>query len=276
MERARTKNGSAETGQFVLAQSISVGPLSIRFYGITMALAIVTGYLVGKWRFNRTDFPGIENKNAFFDDLAFRVVIFGFISARLYHVITHFGDYRNNLLEIPQVWHGGLAIYGAVIGGALALLYTARKHKIPFLKLADVAAIAMPISQAIGRIGNFFNYELFGSPTSLPWKMYVPREFRPEQYPYDEYYHPTFAYEMLWNLGVFAVLLFVSQKYTNFKAGFVTSVYLMGYGIGRFWIEALRLDSTYLFSFKINQISSLLIFLIGLGILLKYATPQNN
>jgi phosphatidylglycerol---prolipoprotein diacylglyceryl transferase len=275
MERARTKNGSAKAGQFVLAQSFSVGPLSIRIYGLTMALAIVVGYLVGKWRFNKSDIV-VADKAKFFDDLVFRVVIVGFISARLYHVFTHWSDYQNNFVEIPQVWHGGLAIYGAIIGGTLALLYTAHKHKIRFLKLTDVAAIAMPVSQAIGRIGNFFNYELFGTPTNLPWKMYVPREFRPGHHNYDEYFHPTFAYEMLWNLGLFTLLLWVSAKYTKLKAGSVTAIYLMGYGVGRFWIEALRLDSTYIFNMKINQIASLLIFLLGLGILLKYASPQNN
>jgi phosphatidylglycerol---prolipoprotein diacylglyceryl transferase len=284
MERTRAKNGNAKAGQpLLVSQGFQLGPLYIRFYSITMVLAIVAGYLVGRLQLKRFSFPELEQKKidkyVFFDDLAFWTIILAFLGARAFHVVSHFEDYRYDLLGVFKIWEGGLAIYGAVVVGALTLLYFARKFGIRFLKLTDMAALGMPLSQAIGRIGNYFNYEAFGGPTGLPWKMFVPERFRPMGFMDQAYFHPTFFYEMLWNLLLFVTLYIYAKKklwgQSKVRYGMLTAIYLGGYGLGRFFIEGLRLDSGYVGMFKVNQLVSVLLIIVSLGIIYRYA-PQTD
>jgi phosphatidylglycerol---prolipoprotein diacylglyceryl transferase len=284
MDGTGTKNSYAKTSQpFLVAQFLQLGPLKIRFYSLTMVTAIIAGYLMGRLQLKRLRFPELEksgvSKDVFYDDLAFWVIIFAFLGARAFHVVTDFELYRNNLLGVFEVWKGGIGIYGAIIAGAATIYYFAKKYKIPFLKLTDLVALGMPLSQAIGRLGNYFNYEAFGVPTSLPWKMFVPERFRSAGFEGFAYYHPTFLYEMIWNLLLFGVLYIYAKnklwKEGNVRYGVLTALYLGGYGFGRLFIEALRIDSSYLGIFRVNQLVSVLLIVASLGIIYRYA-PQTD
>jgi phosphatidylglycerol---prolipoprotein diacylglyceryl transferase len=284
MDRTRTKSSDAKASQpFLVAQFLHLGPLKIRIYSLTMVTAIIVGYFIGKLQLKHFKFPELAakgvTKEVFYDDLVFWTIIFAFLGARIYHVLSHFESYRYDLWSAVRVWEGGIAIYGAVIAGALTLYYFAKKYEIRFLKLTDLAALGMPLAQAIGRVGNYFNYEAFGSPTNLPWKMFVPESFRPPGLENFAYYHPTFLYEMLWNLFLFALLYFYARKKLwkegKVRYGMLTAFYLGGYGLGRLFIEALRVDSGYLGIFKVNQLVSVLLIAASLGIIYRYA-PQTD
>ena len=170
-------------------------------------------------------------------DLALWAVPSAVIGARLYYVAFQWPLYRDNPIRILYIWEGGLAIYGAVIGGALAALALAKIKKVPYAALADLVAPVLILGQAIGRWGNFVNGEAHGGPTTLPWGMTIDGQ---------SMVHPTFLYESLWNLAGFVLLHFYSKK-RRFK-GEIALLYAAWYGAGRAWIEGLRTDSLYLFS----------------------------
>lgn len=263
MERTRTKNSGSKAGQLILAQSFNIGPLEIRYYGVFLVLAIALGYAIAV---KRAAAVGIPKKTV--EDLLFWLVIFSIIGARAYFVIFHHQE-LSGWQDIFKIWQGGQSIFGALLGGMAVLLFFSRRHNISFWKLADLAAFSLPLAQAVGRLGNFFNYEAFGGPTSLPWKMFIPEQFRPQGYLNSEYFHPTFLYEMIWNVLAFLVLLFFSRsKKISPKPGILAGIYMSTYGIGRFLLEFLRLDSAYLGAVKVNQAAALLLILAGLFIII--------
>ncbi len=279
MERTRTKSCHAKTSRSllsskiatlpVLSQSFEVGFLKVRYYSLFFVVGVVLAYFIAKARAIKRGITEIV-----FDEIIFWTILFGFISARLYYVFFYFDQYKSNLLEIFMVWHGGLAIYGGVIGGIVALYFLSKKHHLNFFTLSDAIVFALPLAQSIGRLGNFFNYEAFGKPTNLPWKMFVPKEFRPEGFASFSYFQPTFAYEILFNLFVFFLLWRIERK--GIKPGVLTGTYLVLYSIGRFFIEGLRLDSAFLGSFRVDQIVALLLIFVGLGIIMKRYVAQSN
>jgi len=173
--------------------------------------------------------------------LAMWAVPAGVVGARLYHVITDWQKFRGNWGDAFKIWEGGLGILGAVVLGSLAGLAYLRRHDIPYSVGLDVAAPALPLAQAIGRWGNWFNQELFGRPTDLPWGLEIDPVHRPEQYADVETFHPTFLYESLWNLGGVALLLWIDRR-RILGPGRLFAAYLAIYSIGRLWIEALRVD----------------------------------
>lgn len=270
MEGTRTKNCGSKAGQLILAQSFNIGPLEIRYYGVFLVLAIALGYAIAV---KRAAAVGIPKKTV--EDLLFWLVIFSIIGARAYFVIFHYQE-LSFWQDIFKIWQGGQSIFGALIGGAAVLLFFAYRRNISFWKLADLAAFSLPLAQAVGRLGNLFNYEAFGSPTNLPWRMFVPEQFRPEGYISYEYFHPTFFYEMVWNVFVFlALLLFSRSKKVESNPGVLLGIYMSTYGIGRFLLEFLRLDSAYLGAFKVNQAMALLLILAGLFIII-YRVRKNE
>ena len=289
MERTTTKTFGAKASRALLSYSVifpalvsqgfSLGKFYIRYYSLTMLSAIVVGYFIGLWRAKK------ENLSVkTFDDIVFWSVIVAFLSARLYYVIFYNQYYRADFIEIFEIWHGGLAIYGGLIGGLGTLIFFSRRLKIPLLKLTDIFAFALPVAQAIGRFGNYFNYEAFGTPTNLPWKMFVPLQFRPAGYEAYSYFQPTFLYEAVWDVLVFLALLFISKFFLAKKVkstGYISAFYLLFYSFGRFFIEGIRLDSAYIFGFKIDQIIALLMILLASAIMFKayngnaYESPEN-
>ena len=169
----------------------------------------------------------------------------GLIGARVYHVITDWKLYRENWVDIFKIWEGGLGIPGGIAGGVLGGLLALRIRKLPMRPVVDAAAAAIPLGQVIGRLGNYFNQELFGRPTDLPWGLEIDELKRPPQYFAEETFHPTFAYEGLWNLGACAVLVWVFRR-RHLPSGHLFALYLAIYSAGRLWVEALRADQASL------------------------------
>lgn len=199
--------------------------------------------------------------------MAFWVILSGILGARLYYVLFNLGYFSENLSEILAVWKGGLAIHGALIGGAVAFFIFAWRKKLPRLMYLDIIIPGVILAQAIGRWGNFFNSEAFGRPTNLPWKLFIPEASRPDELRGSEYFHPTFLYESIWNLAGFGILV-ILNRYISSKpnrAGTVFFAYLIWYSIGRFFIESLRTDSLYAGQLRTAQIASVLFIVMGIG-----------
>jgi phosphatidylglycerol---prolipoprotein diacylglyceryl transferase len=241
---------------------VQIGGVTLRWYGILIASAVLIGVNLSIWLAKKRSM----NSEAI-GDLAIWLVVAAIPCARIYYVLFKWEDYRNNLGDIVAVWKGGIAIHGAIIGGVLATLIFSKVKKIDFWSLADVVAPAVALGQAIGRWGNFFNSEAFGAPTNLPWKLYIPSSRRPPEFPDAEYFHPTFLYESLWNLGVFGILIWLFFRSLSarkpLKQGTLFLIYLVLYSLGRVWIEALRTDSLMFGGLKMAQAISLVGMAIG-------------
>ena len=226
--------------------------LEVRWYGILIAigafLAINVAEKMGK-RYNYKD--GLYN--LFSSDLGIFVILLGVIGARLYYVIFQWDYYRENPGEILAIRNGGLAIYGGILAGLLATYIFSRIKKIKFMTILDCLAPAVPLAQAIGRWGNFINGEAHGGPTDLPWGIMVD----------GIKVHPTFLYESLLDFFIFIVLYFFVSKRQKFE-GQLFTLYLIIYGCGRFFIEAMRTDSLYFGPFRVSQLLSLILVVIGL------------
>jgi len=192
------------------------------------------------------------------------VLIGGIVGARLWHVFTPppsmveqgltTGYYLTHPLDLINTRKGGLGIPGAVIGGALAMLWYTRRHKLSFATWADIVAPGLALAQAIGRWGNFFNQEVYGAPTNLPWAIFIDPQHRLPGFLDQERYHPLFLYESLWNLVNMGVLLWLGKRYKDrLKPGDIFLVYLVMYPVGRFLLEFLRLDSSQIAGINANQ-----------------------
>ncbi len=251
------------------------GPFVVRWYGLLIAAAVLIGVSLSQYLAKRR-----QVNPDLLGDLSIWLVIAAIPCARIYYVLFQWQQYAANPGEIIAIWRGGIAIHGAILGGIIATIIFARLNKISFWQLADLVAPAVILGQAIGRWGNFFNSEAFGRPTSLPWKLYIPFSNRPPQVSTYEYFHPTFLYESLWNLMVFALLLglfFWGLKHRKrLKLGTLALVYLIAYSSGRVWIEALRMDSLMLGSWRIAQIISLVAMSVGvLGLIWLYLLKRS-
>ncbi len=242
------------------------GGIELYWYGLLMAIAVLVCIGLVFWlnrRFNH--FPS--------DPLFFALVwtvVGGFIGARILFVILEWSFYSSNLSEIWRVSHGGMSIHGALLGGALALWLSARFFKLNVLKTSDLVAIVLPIGQAIGRFGNFFNSEAFGGPTNLPWKMYVAPQFRPPEFVSSIFFHPAFLYEAIGNLIIAGILWWLLRSRRNLPAGSIALGYLILYSSWRFVVEYFRIDSEHLGILTIAQWGSLGIIVAGLGILIYF------
>lgn len=245
---------------------LRLGFFNVYWYGCLMVLSIVLGLiLVLKLA------PKVKIKRQILWDLAFYLVIAGFIGARLYDVFAEFPYYLKNPLDVFKVWQGGLSIYGAIIGGLMVLFFFSRKHKIDFFTLADLLVPALALGQAIGRWGNYFNQEIFGRPTDLAWGIPIELASRPAEFFSFQYFHPCFLYESIWNFLVFLVLIFFWRfNLRRGKPGMALALYLILYSSGRFFMEFLRIDPQPMWiGLRLNQITAILVFLVGLGIMIK-------
>ncbi len=238
--------------------ALQLGPLTIHWYGVIIGIGILVcyGYIFLELKRRRMDPKPI-------DDMAFWLILSGVLGARLYYVIFNFSYFFEHPAEILQIWKGGLAIHGALLGGAATYFLFCFRHKLSLLLYADVIMPGVLFAQALGRWGNFFNNEAFGRPTDLPWKLFVPETFRPEQYVDFSYFHPTFLYESLWNFAGFLFLVYLSRRFTHSR-GVIVCSYLLWYSFGRFFIEGLRTDSLYLGPLRAAQVISIALFLTGL------------
>ncbi len=235
-----------------------LGPLPLRAYALFIILGIFVGVWWGERRWvARGGRPGVVQEAAIW------AVPFGIVGARIYHVLTspeaYFGE-GGDLALIPQLWRGGLGIWGAVAGGALGIWVYCRRNDIPMPPVLDVMAPALPVAQAIGRLGNYFNQELFGKPTTLPWGLEIDPVNRPPGYEEFETFHPTFLYEAVWNLGLAAVVVWAERRF-RLGHGRAFALYVAGYTLGRVWVELLRIDPANLvLGLRLNVWTSLLVF----------------
>ncbi len=245
---------------YIPSPSISefhLGPVTIRFY----ALCLLTGIIAAWWLGSRRWVKRGGTRDAW-DTIALWAVVFGIVGARIYHVLTHWGDYFGpGHLNPFAIWEGGIAIFGAVIGGALGAYLAARRTRTRFLGFADAVAPGLSIGQALGRFGNWFNQELFGGPLDAPWALEIDPQHRPAGYEDYATFHPTFLYESVWNLGVAGILLWADRRW-KLGHGAVFALWGVGYGLGRFWIEGMRTDFSYFLGpLRTNQVTALLIAL---------------
>lgn len=239
--------------------------IEIRWYSVILLLAVVIGVSLLIKEGKKYDYP-----KDFLFNLAFWIIIFGFIGARIYYVIFNYKMYLNDPISILKVWEGGLAIHGGLIGGILTLIIYCRRYNVRILKVTDMASLSLLLGQAIGRWGNFFNGEAHGGATTYfaLQSKHIPEFIINGMYINGVYYEPTFFYESLWCLlGVLVIL--VARKYRYLKVGQLTGLYLMWYSFGRFFIESMRTDSLMIAGFKAAQIVSILLFILGLAMTLK-------
>ncbi len=244
-----------------------LGPVPIRAY----ALCIIAGIVVAVWLGDRR-WVARGGRPGQVGDIAIWAVPFGIIGGRLYHVITDYGNYfgeGRNPVTALYVWQGGLGIWGAIALGGVGAYIGARRSGIRFLPLADALAPGIVLAQAIGRFGNYFNQELFGRPTTVPWGLEIDLAHRPAGYEEFATFHPTFLYESLWNVAV-AVLVIWADRRFRLGHGRAFAVYVAGYCAGRGWIEYLRIDPVQaddVFGLRLNVWTSVVLFLLAVGYL---------
>jgi len=258
-----------------------IGPLYIRFYGILIMLGAVAAAFLAEHEARRRKI----NSDFVWDGLIW-VLIGGILGARLWHVFTpppsmlvldpatgnlvnpYFIHGIPQLLDIISIWNGGLGIPGAIIGGALALFIYCRRRKVSFMLWADIAAPGVALAQAIGRWGNFFNQELYGKPSTLPWAIFIDPAHRVPGYENFTTFHPLFLYEVIWNLLNMGFLLWLNRKRPSWlKEGDLFLFYLVGYPFGRFFLEFLKLDAPKFGTININQTVMLVVIIIASALL---------
>ena len=248
--------------------SIDIGPLSLNIYGLAIALGVVAGV----WLFGRR----LEERGVGTPDdassMAIWAVVAGVIGARLYHVATDWDRFSGNYGAIPKIWEGGLGIPGGLLLGIPVGLYMAKRKGIALSTAATCAAPAIPLAQAIGRIGNYFNQELYGRATDLPWALRIDADHLVQNpatgnlFAVGTTFHPTFLYEALWSLATVAVLLVIDRRWRP-SGGSLFGLYIAIYGVGRFWVEGLRVDpADHLGPFRWNQWVALAAIVVGAGV----------
>ncbi|HKR48571.1 MAG TPA: prolipoprotein diacylglyceryl transferase [Pseudonocardiaceae bacterium] len=247
-----------------------LGPVPIRAYALCIIAGIVLAILWGERRWQaRGGRPGTVT------DVATFAVPFGLVGGRLYHVATDWEKYfgpGGNPVDALKIWQGGLGIWGAITLGGVGAWIGCRRRGIPLPAMADALAPTIVAAQAIGRLGNWFNQELYGGPTALPWGLEIRERVNPDtgaldplggiaQGPPVEIVHPTFLYELLWNLGVVVLVVWADRRF-RLGHGRAFALYVAGYTAGRFWIELMRTDpATMVFGLRINVITSVVVFL---------------
>jgi prolipoprotein diacylglyceryl transferase len=243
---------------------IQLGPLNLRMYGLCIALGVIAAVTISSRRW--------EARGGNPDDIgtiAIWAVPAGVIGARLYHVATDWKTYEGNWVDALKITQGGLGIPGGILAGVLAGLIVVRVKKLPPVPLLDVVAPAIPVAQAIGRLGNWFNQEVFGRPTTLPWGLEIDPEYRPARYVDSATFHPTFLYEGLWNIAL-ALLLVRLERTKRLRPGELFGLYVLGYAVGRLWVELLRSDNASLIlGVRVNVWMSLLVGLLAVAALVR-------
>lgn len=242
------------------SNALHLGSLQLRFYG----MAIAVGVFAAIWLADRRHVARGGSR----DDwgyIGMWVAISGLVGARAYHVITDWRSFEGRWGDVIKIWEGGLGIPGGLIVGTFVGVWAAKNRGLAARDALDIAAPAIPLAQAIGRLGNWFNQELFGKPSSLPWAVKIDAKYRPVGYETYATFQPTFLYEMLWNLALCGVLLWLDRRKMA-PRGKLFAIYVFGYGLGRLWVEALRIDkASKIFGTRVNIWVALLAVLGGLA-----------
>ncbi|MGY6500589.1 MAG: prolipoprotein diacylglyceryl transferase [Acidimicrobiales bacterium] len=238
--------------------TLSVGPLNLTAYGLMIALGVVAAVWLTqrRWRAAGGDPEDIVT-------IAMWAVPAGLIGARIYHVVTDWPRYQGRWVDVVKIWEGGLGIPGGMALGVVVGLVVARRMHIRLPVVLDAATPALPLAQAIGRWGNWFNQELFGGPTDLPWGLEIDPSNRPERYADEATFHPTFLYESLWNLALCLGLIWLGRT-GRLRTGYLFAVYVMGYFVARLGLEMLRVDpASLILGVRVNIWMSLIGITVG-------------
>lgn len=240
-----------------------IGPLRVTFYG----LLVTTGVVVAWWLTKRR-YQGAGGDPEVVEKVMMQMVIWGFVGARLAYVSTRLSSFEGEWWKVIAIWEGGIALFGGLTGGAIALFVSARRLNLNVRGFLDALAPALPLAQAVGRWGNYFNQELFGTPTDLPWGLVIDPQNRPAAYPDAATFHPAFLYESLWNIALAATIIWLGKRYPSLH-GRLIGVYLVGYGVIRFLLELIRTDTTFRFlGLSRNAWVSIGVVLVGAAVLL--------
>lgn len=241
-----------------------IGPIQIYWYSVMLLLGVLIGGSIAIKEAKKWNIP-----EDFMINLFFFMIPIAFIGARLYFVIFNWSYYSNNLMDIFKTWEGGMAIHGGIIAGLIWIIYYGKKYRVNPYRLLDIIVVGLIIAQAIGRWGNYFNQEAYGSATTLAHlqSLYIPQFIIDRMLIGGVYYTPTFFYESLWCVIGFIILLIIRRR-KYIKLGQVTATYLIWYGIGRFFIEGFRLDSLMLSNFRVAQIVSIVMIIAGIIMLI--------
>jgi len=238
---------------------LEIGPLTIHFYGILIAVGVIVAIVVSKKRYERFGGSG-----QLFESVAIWAILIGFLGARAGYVFTHTHRFEGRPWAVFFIWEGGLALYGGLFFGALTVIYLMNKRGGDAFAFGDAAAIGVPLAQAIGRWGNYFNQELFGTPSELPWAIVIDPAHRPDGYEQFETFHPTFLYESIWNALILVPVILRLEKRGKLAKGASFGVYIVMYSFIRFSMELLRTDTTFrLFGISRNGWLSVLAFAAG-------------
>jgi len=230
---------------------IDLGPVELHAYGLMLALGVLVAAYVAQRRW-----AGWGHDPKEITEIAFPVVIGGVLGARVYHLFTGYDWDDGGIVGALKIWEGGLSIWGAVAGGFIAVVILARNKQLDALSLMDAIVPGLALAQAIGRFGNWFNQELFGRPTDLPWGLEIDVEHRPTRYIANETFHPTFLYESLWCVAIAGVIVWAERRY-RLRRGQTFALYVAMYTFGRIWFEALRADpASELFGVRFNLLLS--------------------
>jgi prolipoprotein diacylglyceryl transferase len=257
--------------------SFSIGPLTIHTYALCILAGILAAVVITDRRLRRYGTtPWVTV------DIAVWAVPLGIVGARLYHVFTHMGDYfypGANLWDVVAIWDGGNAIYGSLIGGAIGIWIGCKRAGIRFWDFADALAPALLVAQAIGRLGNWFNQELFGLPTTLPWGLEISPDAAmfPDALPAGTLFHPLFLYEMLWNLAGATIIMLLERR-RSWGRGQTLAVYFIWYGTGRSWLEAIRIDPTSdaFLGIPANIWTSFAVIVLGIGLYIRQLADRKH
>ncbi len=292
------------SGAIILPQFILLGPITIRYYGLFMALAVASGFYLA---IKKSSYYGVTTKQA--EDILFYSIIGGFIGARLYHVLSSFSYYAGYPLDIFKVWNGGLSIYGVVFGGIISLFIYLKltTYNLQLTTLLNWLTPSLILGQIIGRFGNLFNYELYGYPTNLPWKMFVPVEFKASEFTDYNFFHPLFLYEQIGLIMIALIIgkirksenpmnpagLLEQRKSKAEETGVTASSqkmrnnsekssgaslffwYVLLYNVLRILLEFLRIDSVFIGNLRQNALVSLLLIILS-GAVLFYRDKRNG
>lgn len=252
--------------------AFNLGPLSIKWYGIIIAVGILIGYFIAQ---ESLKYVGLHKDTLV--DIIFFSAIFGFLMARIYFVIFQWPYYMENPGEIPKIWHGGIAIHGGLIGGFITGIIVCKIKNLNPFQIGDIVAPSIILAQGIGRWGNFMNHEAHGGPVSRTFleNLHIPDFIINNMYIEGVYYHPTFLYESVWDILGFIILITVRK---HLRVGETFTLYLIWYSVGRFFIEGLRTDSLMLTSnIRVAQLVSVILIIIGLVLMvyrrMKYQPP---
>ncbi len=246
-------------GAWVINPVLNFGPIELHLYSAIILLAVIMLIFLVKKIVDKDK----KLKKINYENLIFTVLIFGVTGARIWHLVTDWQLYSDDLISALFIWNGGLGIVGGVLGGALGIWIYSKIENFNFFKLANVIALFLPLAQIIGRYGNLFNQEIFGKPTNFPWGLFIRPENRPQEYLNSSYFHPAYLYEQLGNLLLLGVNYLIYKK-LKLRGNLFIGTWLLGYGTIRFFVEFFRIDDKYYAGFSINQIFALLLVVSGI------------